>query len=202
MNFFQRLFSKKAPGATVDFWKDETAYWKDKAVEARAACNEALQIGREAVERLDKAAEVAELWRMRVVACDTAALSNTRESIKNRIEPTNPYFSAAYSAVCDTVDREIEYREKVAQLQVTVDYLNGTVSAYEKLIKKVVEELDSCDSYFIVESRDAFGESVLWTQVMDKTKTRLYLISDASVEELIKVSADHGGADVQSPVQS
>ena len=49
--------------------------------------------------------------RLRLAACATAALMNTREGQTRRIERSNPCWSASYHEVCCAVDREIEHRE-------------------------------------------------------------------------------------------
>lgn len=57
-----------------------------------------------------------ERLRMQLAACTTAALLNTRETMAERITADNPYYSAAYADVCRAVDREVEYREKLADV--------------------------------------------------------------------------------------
>ena len=57
-----------------------------------------------------------ERLRMQLAACTTAALLNTRETMAERITADNPYYSATYADVCRAVDREVEYREKLADV--------------------------------------------------------------------------------------
>ena len=61
----------------------------------------------------------AEVERLRTqfAACMVAAGANTLESIDERITPDNPQWSAAYQAVCSTVDREIALREEAERLR-------------------------------------------------------------------------------------
>jgi hypothetical protein len=64
--------------------------------------------------RLVKAETDIETLRMQLAGCGVAALMNTRESAKNRIDRANPYWSASYEGVCRAVDREIDLRENLA----------------------------------------------------------------------------------------
>lgn len=56
-----------------------------------------------------------ETWQMRLAACTTAALSNTPSSAAERIDASNPYYSASYGDVCAAVDREMALRAEVAE---------------------------------------------------------------------------------------
>ena len=61
--------------------------------------------------------EEIEKLQMQLTACGVAALSNTRSTTKDqRIDRTNPYWSASYQDVCDAVDREINYREALQRI--------------------------------------------------------------------------------------
>ncbi len=55
--------------------------------------------------------EELEKEQMRLAGCGIAAMANTRNSIRTRIDRNNPYWSASYGDVCSAVDREILYRE-------------------------------------------------------------------------------------------
>jgi hypothetical protein len=69
-------------------------------------------------EYVDKLENDLEKLRMQLAACATAALANTHESKKlARVERSSPYFSSAYEIVCETVDREIAYREQLEALK-------------------------------------------------------------------------------------
>ena len=57
-----------------------------------------------------------EFERMRLTACGVAAMSNTRETVKQRIGKDHVYYSASYGDVCDAVDREIMYREALESI--------------------------------------------------------------------------------------
>jgi hypothetical protein len=54
-----------------------------------------------------------EKLRLQLAGCGVAAMQNTLETIKDRITPDNPYYSASYSDVCAAVDREISLRTKL-----------------------------------------------------------------------------------------
>lgn len=71
----------------------------------------------------DLAARDAELERerMRLAACGVAALANTSKIVADRIDKTNPYWSASYGAVCDAVDREMSLRAEVTRLRGLVE---------------------------------------------------------------------------------
>jgi len=58
-----------------------------------------------------------EIERMRLVGCGVAALSNTDESVKARINSLSPFWSASYGDVCAAVDREMALRQQLAALQ-------------------------------------------------------------------------------------
>lgn len=53
-----------------------------------------------------------ECERMRLAGCGVAAMSNTEKTVAERIDRTNPNWSASYGDVCAAVDREMEYRAK------------------------------------------------------------------------------------------
>lgn len=56
----------------------------------------------------------AEHERIRLAACTVAALGNTREAVATRIAQGHPMWSASYGDVCAAVDREMAYREQLA----------------------------------------------------------------------------------------
>lgn len=60
-------------------------------------------------------AEKYELHRMQLVAISTACQHNTDETKKLRIEKQSPYWTPSYQDVCETVDTEIELRQKLAK---------------------------------------------------------------------------------------
>lgn len=65
---------------------------------------------RSAQETISWMSEELETERMRLSACGVAALQNTERTMKDRITPDNPYWSASYKDVCNAVDREIKFR--------------------------------------------------------------------------------------------
>lgn len=54
---------------------------------------------------------VQEHHAMKLAAISVACLQNTRSSIAERIDASNPYWTVAYGDVCAAVDREIAQRE-------------------------------------------------------------------------------------------
>jgi len=63
--------------------------------------------------RVDELERELENERIRLAACGVAALQNTEESIKERITKESPYWSASYSDVCNTVDREMKLERRL-----------------------------------------------------------------------------------------
>jgi hypothetical protein len=58
-----------------------------------------------------------EFERMRLAACGTAAMCNTKKSARQqRIKKSNPYYSASYGDVCRAVDREMRYRKALEDI--------------------------------------------------------------------------------------
>ena len=53
---------------------------------------------------------------MQLAAISTASVQNTRETIKDRITPDNPYYTTAYADVCRAIDREIGQRERAEEI--------------------------------------------------------------------------------------
>lgn len=83
--------------------------------------------------RTSKDAEIERL-RIQLAACGVAAMQNTEESKKQRIGRDNPYWSASYGDVCDTVDREMSLREEVKESKSA-----GAVEALEKAQERAFE---------------------------------------------------------------
>jgi hypothetical protein len=69
------------------------------------------------LSEIDRLREQLEIERIRLAACGVAAMANTEETIKQRIDKDNPYHSASYGDVCSAIDREIAYREEVKALE-------------------------------------------------------------------------------------
>lgn len=79
--------------------------------------------------------------RLRLAGCGVAAMQNTKKSSKDRIDRTNPNWSASYGDVCAAVDREMDLRERVAELENKVlreryNCSMETQSAINSLIEK------------------------------------------------------------------
>ncbi|MEB0029165.1 hypothetical protein QN372_00230 [Undibacterium sp. RTI2.1] len=56
-----------------------------------------------------------ETQRLKLAACGVCAMSNTVESVKTRLTPDNPYYSASYADVCRAADAEATSRERSAK---------------------------------------------------------------------------------------
>jgi hypothetical protein len=54
---------------------------------------------------------------MRLSACGIAAMSNTPDSVAQRITPDHPYWSASYGDVCNAVDREMALHAELDALR-------------------------------------------------------------------------------------
>lgn len=84
-----------------------------------------------ALARATQAEAEAELWRMRLTACDVAALQDTLTSREQRIARDNPYWSAAYESVCRRVDECIGLRAIGSSERKLTDETMGRVAAAE-----------------------------------------------------------------------
>lgn len=72
----------------------------------------------EEIARLRAALETRD---MQLAGCSTAAIQNTPTSVRERIQPGHPYYSAAYGDVCRAVDREMQHRDTVQALQAQLE---------------------------------------------------------------------------------
>ena len=71
-----------------------------------------------------------ETYVMQLAAISTASLQNTENSRKSRLPRSNTYWTAAYSDVCDAVDREIRWRNACEKARAILDrYLAGLINA-------------------------------------------------------------------------
>lgn len=84
-----------------------------------------LHAGALALEQVETLKDECEVGRMQLAACSSAALGNTRHTAAERIAQGHPYWSAAYSDICRTVDREMAYREQVETLKGEIDALRN-----------------------------------------------------------------------------
>jgi hypothetical protein len=65
--------------------------------------------------------------RMQLAGCGVAAMQNTQESVRGRITADSPYWSASYGDVCRAVDREMELRQRVDELEAKLALTCGPV---------------------------------------------------------------------------
>jgi hypothetical protein len=116
--------------------------------------------------------EKSEEHRYQIVACSVAANQNTRESIKNRIDRSNPFWTLAYSDVCDAVDREILLREER-------DELRASLKAFEEEHNKACLEL--------VQLREKLKVAVEALECLSKNRARtIFIESPEHVEHFFK----------------
>lgn len=104
--------------------REQVEHWRDHGAELMrlvSAENNAYHMIGWAVKRLadellarmmtaESMAHELERVRIQLAGCGVAAGANTVESIKERIDAANPYYSASYGDVCRAVDREIGLR--------------------------------------------------------------------------------------------
>lgn len=81
------------------------------ALDGQAALDESNNEILRLKDEIEKLSTELEHERLRLAACATAALQNTREGQTRRLERSSPCWSASYHEVCCAVDREIEHRE-------------------------------------------------------------------------------------------
>jgi len=79
--------------------------------------------------------EEVETERLRLAACGVAAMQNTESTIKDRLIPDNPHYSASYGDVCRAVDREMALRSELEQTKV------ARLLSYDRQIEFLKEEL-------------------------------------------------------------
>lgn len=82
-----------------------------------------------------------ETERMRLAACGVAALGNTKESVKERINKENPYYSASYADVCRAVDAEIKLRDEVERLKAENEAQAKRIAELEQIDDKQLQEI-------------------------------------------------------------
>ena len=99
-----------------------------------------------AILQADNAAlrEELERERVRLAACGVAAMQNTKNSIKERIDSDNKYCSQSYIDVCTAVDREIAIREKLARLVEAAKHYIITPDADEITKRLALHDLRVC----------------------------------------------------------
>jgi hypothetical protein len=66
-----------------------------------------------------------ETLRIQLAGCGVAAMQNTEGSVKARITAESPYWSASYGDVCRAVDREMQLRQRVDELEAKLALTSG-----------------------------------------------------------------------------
>jgi hypothetical protein len=72
-------------------------------------------MGKHRAEDAWETRRTSEQLQMQLAACGVAAMSNTPETVAQRITRDNPYWSASYGDVCAAVDREMLLRSQLAE---------------------------------------------------------------------------------------
>jgi hypothetical protein len=66
-----------------------------------------------------------ETLRIQLAGCGVAAMQNTESSVKARITAESPGWSASYGDVCRAVDREMQLRQRVDELEAKLALTSG-----------------------------------------------------------------------------
>jgi predicted nucleic acid-binding Zn-ribbon protein len=80
--------------------------------------------------------------RLRLAACMSAALGNTKAAVRERIPRDHPHWSASYGDVCAAVDREIQLRADLAAVDAYVGGLRDEVGELNVRLAGVETERD------------------------------------------------------------
>ncbi len=97
-------------------------------------CDEATRRAVKAETDLAAARADLEAEGLRLAACTHAALSNTPESAKTRIDPGHAYWSASYGDVCAAVDREMALRADLAAARAELARLKAELAAVHTVL--------------------------------------------------------------------
>ncbi|MCY2967033.1 MAG: hypothetical protein NT069_25925 [Planctomycetota bacterium] len=87
-----------------------------------------------------------EVLNMQLAACSTASKQNTRDSVSKRLAKHSPYWSVAYSDVCEAVDREMMNRERAQSAEIELQkYRNAELQAlgFSKTIDDLLTDLEA-----------------------------------------------------------
>lgn len=83
--------------------------------------------------------------RMRLAACSTASIQNTKKTVSDRISKDNPYWSAAYGDVCAAVDREMDLGAQRDHLEDQRDELSIELARMEVKHTCLLEDFQRVD---------------------------------------------------------
>lgn len=95
--------------------------------------------GRKALEVIGGLESELERERIRLAACGVVALSNTRESAANSRQMHDDYRSASCDDVANAVDKQMEYRERLAEMTQAVGLLSTLYPEMEIDIENPVD---------------------------------------------------------------
>lgn len=84
---------------------------------------------KELVTIRNRLTELEKLHRLQLLAISVASRQNTETLAKERIKSDNPNWSLAYHDVCLAIDREMELRAKVAELEHKPQQKDGEICA-------------------------------------------------------------------------
>ena len=130
--------------------------WQDAAIATQA------RLALSALQCQEEMAQEIEQLRMQLAACGVAAMQNTRNSIAERIDRTNLYWSASYGDICAAVDREVSYREEIERLKADCHTM----------------ELESAEAYALVLSHES---------VIDRLKAELVQAAQKERERCLDI---------------
>ncbi|MFZ3043712.1 MAG: hypothetical protein WA058_01215 [Minisyncoccia bacterium] len=90
--------------------------------------------------------------RLRLAACGVAAMSNTQETVSNRLTSDHSCYSASYSDVCGAVDREMALRSRAEKAEAQ---LCAAREAIRDLNKLIISAQETMTSYLIPDGIEA-----------------------------------------------
>lgn len=113
--------------------------------------------------RLRELEESEDLLRMQLVACGVIALSNTRDSAKVQRIMKPEYMSASASDVIDAVDKQMDYREALDQLEHRFNDVKTALKVEQSLNNKSEGEVKKPLYVVLATWRDGSMEGVLFS---------------------------------------
>lgn len=116
-----------------------------------AAANRALETERE--ERI-----------MQLAAISTASLQNTGSSKQDRIDSSNPYWTAAYGDACRAVDREMRLRDQLTRERDVRRQLAKTLEDAESALMSAVDLAAKQKRIYAQNGEDVCATHCGWTE--------------------------------------
>lgn len=133
-----------------------------------------------------------ERLRMQLVACGVVALANTPESAAKQRAMHPDYMSDSCKQVMVIVDKEMEGRARIAQLE-------GDIAAHLKLIEKMADDLIAAQAeaerwrFFRACMDDDYIDKLEpLMSVLDETGVETADQADAHMDKCIQIARDNG----------